>query len=148
MHKSNIVSVKLHDWRCFAYLFIILILLAIFSQAKAEQNPFVAPIGQDGIQRVEILAGEYYFTPNHIILKVNVPTELKIKKESSAIPHDIVLKAPEAGMDIAENINSEPKMIKFTPTKTGKFPFYCSKKFLFFKTHRERGMEGVIEVIQ
>jgi plastocyanin domain-containing protein len=149
-HRSTVAYVKLHDWRCFAYLFIILIFLTIFSQAKAkaEQNPFVAPIGQDEIQRVEILAGEYYFTPNHIILKVNVPTELKIKKESSVIPHDFVIKAPEAGINIAENIGSEPKMIRFTPTETGKFPFYCSKKFLFFKTHRERGMEGVIEVIQ
>jgi plastocyanin domain-containing protein len=125
-------------------------LLTIIWQAKAnaEQNPFVAPIGQDGIQRVEIVAGEYYYTPNNIILKVNVPTELKIKKEPGVVPHDIVIKAPEAGMDISENIGSEPKLIKFTPTKTGKFPFYCSKRFLFFKTHRERGMEGVIEVIQ
>ena len=150
MHRSMVTYVTIHHLRCFASLFIILFFFTIISHpvANAEQNRFVAPIGQDGIQRVEILAGEYYFTPNYIILKVNVPTELKIKKESSVIPHDIVVKAPEAGMDIAEDISSEPRTIKFTPTQTGKFPFYCSKKFLFFKTHRERGMEGIIEVVQ
>ncbi len=144
MHKAALVHLK--------HLSFILILICVHIllnvNLKAEENPFVAPVGQDGVQRVEILAGEYYFNPNYIILKVNVPTELKIKKESGGVPHDIVLNAPEAGMDIAESISTEPKIIKFTPIKTGKFPFYCSKKFLFFKSHRERGMEGVIEVIQ
>ena len=134
--------------RHFKHLFIILILSGIFLNARvnSEQKPFVAPIGQDGVQRVEILAGEYFFSPNEIILKVNVPTELTIRKESGMMPHDIVIKAPEAGVDIAESISTEPKTIKFTPTKTGKFNFYCDKKFLFFKSHKERGMKGVIEV--
>ncbi len=142
MHKTAPVHFK--------HLCFILICVNIFLNVnlKAEENPFVAPIDQDGVQRVEILAGEYYFNPNYIILKVNVPTELKVKKESGPIPHDIVLNAPEAGMDIAESIGTEPKIIKFTPITIGKFPFYCNKKFLFFKSHRERGMEGVIEVTQ
>jgi plastocyanin domain-containing protein len=113
-----------------------------------EQKQFVASIDQDGVQRVEILAGEYYYTPNDIVLKVNVPVELKIRKEQGITPHDIIIKAPEAGMDIDEAISTESKTIKFTPTQTGKFPFYCGKKLLFFKSHRERGMEGVIEVSQ
>jgi plastocyanin len=50
--------------------------------------------------------------------------------------------------NIDEQISTEPKIIKFTPTKTGKFPFYCDKKLLFFKSHRERGMEGIIEVTE
>jgi len=138
------------------YLSIILILSAIVLVSQVdhsaftvdpEQKPFVAPVGRDGVQRVQILAGEYFFTPKEIVLRVNVPVELLVKKASNVVPHDIVIKSPEAGMDIDENIGTEPKTIKFTPTKTGRFPFYCSKKFPFFKSHRERGMEGVIEVI-
>jgi hypothetical protein len=30
----------------------------------------------------------------------------------------------------------------------GEYPFYCSKKLLFFKSHREKGMEGMLEVVQ
>jgi hypothetical protein len=37
--------------------------------------------------------------------------------------------------------------VKFVPTKTGKYPMYCDKSLLWFKTHREKGMEGVIEVV-
>jgi hypothetical protein len=41
-----------------------------------------------------------------------------------------------------------PKVIKFAPTKTGIYPFFCDKKFLMFKSHRERGMEGTLEVVE
>jgi hypothetical protein len=41
----------------------------------------------------------------------------------------------------------ESKLIKFTPTKIGIFHFTCSKKLLFLESHKEKGMEGVIEVI-
>jgi plastocyanin domain-containing protein len=150
MYKISVVNLRLYGQRYFKYLSTIVIFISVFLQTEAgeERKPLVVPISQDGVQRVEILAGEYYFTPNYIILKVNAPTELKIKKESGLTPHDIVLKAPEAGMDIAEEISTESKTIKFTPSKIGKFPFYCSKKFLLFKSHRERGMEGMIEVTE
>jgi plastocyanin domain-containing protein len=134
----------------FKCLFAILILLLIFSAGvvNGENKQFIASIDQDGVQRVEVLAGEYFFDPNYIVVKVNVPVEIKIKKEPTIVPHSFITKAPEAGMDIYESLGSEPKIIRFTPTKVGKYPFYCDKKFLFSKSHREKGMEGVIEVIE
>jgi plastocyanin len=44
--------------------------------------------------------------------------------------------------------DKKPELIKFTPTKIGKYAMYCDKKLLWFKSHRERGMEGVIEVVE
>jgi len=134
----------------FKCLFAILILLLIFSAGvvNGENKQFIASIDQDGVQRVEVLAGEYFFDPNYIVVEVNVPVEIKIKKEPTIVPHSFITKAPEAGMDIYESLSSEPKIIRFTPTKVGKYPFYCDKKFLFSKSHREKGMEGVIEVIE
>lgn len=134
----------------FKCLFAILVLLLIFSAGvvNGENKQFIASIDQDGVQRVEVLAGEYFFDPNYIVVKVNVPVEIKIKKEPTIVPHSFITKAPEAGMDIYESLSSEPKIIRLTPTKVGKYPFYCDKKFLFSKSHREKGMEGVIEVIE
>jgi len=134
----------------FKCLIAILILSLFFSVgvAEAQKKQFVATVDKDGVQRIEVLAGEYFFDPNYIIVKVNVPVEIEIKKEPTIIPHAFVIKAPDAGMDIHESLSSEPKIIKFTPTKTGKYPFYCDKKFLFFESHREKGMEGTIEVIE
>lgn len=36
----------------------------------------------------------------------------------------------------------------FTTTKPGKYPFYCDKKLLFMDSHREKGMEGILEVVE
>jgi len=30
----------------------------------------------------------------------------------------------------------------------GKYAFYCKNKLLFFKSHRENGQEGILEVVQ
>ncbi len=121
--------------------------------AKCEERPkeekvFRAVIDKDGVQRVDIVGGSYFFTPGHVFVKVNVPVELKVRKEPGIVPHNIVLKAPEAGMDIDGSLGTEPKIIRFTPTKVGKYPFYCSKKLLFFESHREKGMEGILEVTE
>lgn len=131
----------------------VLCLAALFSLlvtplAMAEEETFRAVTDADGVQRVEVLGGGYFFKPNHIIVRVNLPVELKVRKEGGIVPHDIVIDSPEAGMKVRESLSSDQKVITFTPTKVGRYPFYCSKKPPFFKSHREKGMEGVIEVVE
>lgn len=118
------------------------------AKEPAQEKIYTAKIDTDGVQRVEVVGGGYFYDPNHIIVKVNVPVELKVRKEGGVVPHDIVLKAPEAGIDFKVPLKTEPTDIRFTPTKTGTYHFYCSHKLLFFKSHRDRGMEGVLEVVE
>jgi len=101
----------------------------------------------DGVQRVEIRGGDYYFEPNHIIVKKDIPVELVVKKAPGWVPHDIVMDAPQAGMAFKLEFDKEGEVVKFTPTQAGTFPFYCDKRLLFFKSHKERGMHGEIEVV-
>ncbi len=118
------------------------------STAWAEETKEITNAATDsGVQKVEVLAGSYFFKPKDIRVKVNVPVEITIKKEPGAAPHDLVLQAPEAGINFKEELSTEPKVIRFTPTKTGKYPFYCDHRFLFW-THRAKGMEGVLEVTE
>jgi plastocyanin domain-containing protein len=112
----------------------------------AERQEFTASMDKDGLQRVEVVGGSYFFKPNYIILKVNIPVEMKISKDSGVTPHNFIIHAPEAGMDIKVDLSTDPQVIKFTPGKPGKYPFYCDKKFLFLESHKEKGMEGIIEV--
>ena len=130
------------------YIFIVTIfsILCLTYDSRGEKRRFIAETDSDGVQRVEILAGKHFFDPDYIIVKVNVPLEIKIKKESGITPHNFVIKEPDAGIDINESTSTETKTIKFTPTKTGKYKFYCDKKLLFFKSHREKGMEGILDV--
>ena len=127
-------------------------LLLVAGTALAEDKPtekrFVASIDKDGYQRVEMTAGEYYFDPSVVVVKVNVPVELTIKKTGGITPHDLVLKAPQADLDVKVSLSSEPKKISFMAAKTGSYPFECSERFLFFKSHKDRGMHGVLEVVE
>ena len=36
--------------------------------------------------------------------------------------------------------------VRLTPKVPGTYPFYCDKKLLFMKSHREHGMEGKLIV--
>ena len=125
----------------------VLLLGSVGLGQETAMNKFVAIIGADGVQKVEITGGSYYFNPNDIVVKVNVPVELVVKKEGST-PHSIFLKAPEAGIDFNVTLGNEPKTIKFTPTKVGTYPFWCTKRApLSSKSHKDHGMTGVIEVV-
>ena len=129
-------------------LFVIAAVLIAFGSAmSAEKTKISAAIDKDGVQKVDIIGGSYFFKPNHIVVKINIPVELTVSEEGGFIPHDIVAESSEAGMEFQEKLSSTPKTITFTPTKVGTYPFYCSKKVPFFKSHREKGMEGVIEVV-
>ena len=127
---------------------ILIFLLFYVFNVYAQEKVYRASVDSDGIQRVEIVGGGYYFDPEHIIVKVNVPVELTYRKTPGITPHNIIIKAPDAGITVNENMSKDPKKIMFTPTKTGKYAIYCDKKFLFFKNHREKGMEGILEVVE
>ena len=124
---------------------VLILFMSLTYGIAAERKEFTASPGPDGIQRVEVLGGSYFFNPNYIIVKVKVPVQMKVRKEG-IIPHDFVLQHPDAGMDIKVGLGSDPVVVNLTPTKTGTYPFYCSKGGIFFSSHREDGMEGVLEV--
>lgn len=92
--------------------------------------------------------GSYFFKPSRVIVHVNVPVELLVSVEKGLIPHTLVIQSPEAGIVVDEKLSSDAKTIRFTPTAIGKYPFYCKNKLLFFKSHREKGMAGVLEVVE
>jgi plastocyanin len=119
-----------------------LVMLAVPALAQEPVKP-----DADGVQRIRIVAGSYFFKPNHLVVKVNVPVELTASRESGITPHDLVIRADEAGLAVKEDLGSEPKKITFTATKPGKYAIYCSKKLPFVAGHREKGMEGVLEVV-
>lgn len=118
------------------------------SHGTWQEKRFVVPVDDDGVQRAEVVGGEFFYDPNVIVVKVNKPVELKVRKIAGVIPHNLIARAPEAGIDFNADLKNEPLTIRFTPTRTGTYPIYCDKGFLWFKTHRDKGMEGMIEVVK
>ncbi|MCK5503588.1 MAG: quinol oxidase [Thermodesulfovibrionia bacterium] len=129
-------------------LSILMMLSLLALNVKAQENFYRASIDIDGVQRVEIVGGSYYFDPEHIIVKVNMPVELIFRKMPGITPHNIIIEAPDAGIDFKVDMSKDPKTVKFTPAKTGIYAMYCDKRFLFFKNHRDKGMKGVLEVVE
>jgi plastocyanin len=127
-------------------LLIFISLLAISLAHAAEIHRATA--GKDGVQRVQILGGGYFFRPGHLIVKVNVPVELTLSREVGIVPHNLVIQAPEANVAVDQDLEVTPKTVTFTPTLPGRYAFYCDKQLLFLPSHREKGMEGVLEVVE
>lgn len=115
--------------------------------AQGEKEGYVAKVDPDGVQRVRVIGGSYFFRPNRIVVKANVPVEISASVEPGIVPHTLVLNAPEAGIAVDEDLSTDPKTIRFTATAAGKYDFYCKNKLLFFKSHRENGQEGTLEVV-
>lgn len=125
-------------------MYLLLLLLSVSAHASETVR---AVVDKDGKQRIDILGGDYFFKPGHIIVRANVPVELSVRRERGIVPHTFVLKIPEAGIMIDQPLDVEAKRIVFTPTVAGKFTFYCRNKLQFFKSHREKGMVGILEVV-
>jgi plastocyanin len=126
--------------------FALLLLSAPLAAGAAES--VVVPLGADGVQRLELVGGSYFFRPDRIVVKANVPIELLGKKEAGIVPHTFVLNIPEEGIGIDEDLDTEAKAVRFTIHKPGQYAFYCRNRLLFFESHREKGMQGVIEVVE
>lgn len=112
-----------------------------------EETAYRATLGADGVQRATIEGGAYFFRPARVVVKANQPVELAVSVGRSMISHTFVLRAPEAGIAVDERLSSEPKLIRFTPTAAGRYPFYCRNRLLFLESHRDKGMHGVLEVV-
>ncbi len=99
-------------------------------------------------QTIRIELGDFRFTPDKIHVPAGAQVELELVNTDTLTPHDFVLKAPEIQLDMIVNVPPRKTVTTqfIVPAWPGVYPFYCSKKLWFFKSHRERGMEGQLIV--
>nr|WP_057926133.1 hypothetical protein [Burkholderia ambifaria] len=126
---------------------IVAVLAAGGGLARADGDaPVRVPVDADGVQRVTIVGGSYFFRPNHVIVRAHVPVELTVSAEPGVVPHSFEIAAPQAGIAVHTELGTTPRILRFTPTEPGRFAYYCTHRLLFLRSHRERGMEGVLDV--
>jgi plastocyanin len=100
-------------------------------------------------QVIDVKLGSYYIKPDKITVKVNQPVTLRIVNESGIVPHNLVIKAAEAGIDVNMDLSGgKSGSATFTPVKTGSYGMHCDKKLPFLKSHDEKGMHGTLEVVE
>lgn len=100
--------------------------------------------GPDGVQHAEVTAHSFYFEPNRIVLKANLPVELKVKNHAAFVPHNFSCVAPQAAIQVDEGLGMfwDGETAHFTPTTAGEYPFFCK-----VDGHSNKGMTGVIVVV-
>lgn len=128
-----------------------LMMIGVFLSVSAlfEKPPLAMeiPFDTDGVQRAVVEADSYAFIPNHLTVNAGKPVELTFKSLTWVVPHNVIIDDPRSGLNIREEIPAGNNVtITFTPTVPGSFAIYCDKKLLFFKSHREKGQEGMLEV--
>ncbi len=109
--------------------------------------PFVVPVSADGVQRATVTLDSYSYTPNHLIVEAGKPVELILSSVTTIIPHNFIIKDPAGSLSVEQDVSAGKTVtIKFTPTQPGTFPIYCDKRLWPLPSHRDKGMEGKLEV--
>jgi len=125
---------------------LIALLLLQPAAGMAEDAKILEP-DADGVQRAAVTMDSYSYTPNHFVVRAGKPVEMALTSVTLLTPHNFILKEPSAGLAVEEDVGAgKTKTVRFTPSKPGTYTFYCDKKLLFFASHREKGMEGRLEV--
>lgn len=96
---------------------------------------------------IDVTLDSYSITPETITVKVGEPVTLKVTNIAKRIPHNLVIHAPEAGVDVKVDLSGgKSGSVSFTATKAGTYEVNCDKKLLFFESHKEKGMHGKLVV--
>jgi len=110
-------------------------------------SPFVAPIEDDGVQRATVTLDSYSYTPNHLVVEAGKPVELTLTSVTTLTPHNFIINEPAGGLSVEQDVGAGKTVtIRFTPAQPGTFPIYCDKRLWPLPSHRDKGMEGKLEV--
>jgi heme/copper-type cytochrome/quinol oxidase subunit 2 len=123
--------------------------MAIVYGAEPSQPgpPVVIPVAADGVQRASITLDSYSYSPNHLIVEAGKPVELTLTSVTTLIPHNFIIKDLTGALSVEQDVSAGKTVtINFTPAQPGTFPIYCDKRLWPLPSHRDKGMEGTLEV--
>jgi heme/copper-type cytochrome/quinol oxidase subunit 2 len=98
-----------------------------------------APAPAQEPQKITVKAKKFEWNPSTIEVKVNQPVEITFESEDTK--HGFEQK--DLGIEKVIIDKDNPQTVKFTPTKTGTYPFKCAK----FCGMGHSGMKGQIVVV-
>jgi heme/copper-type cytochrome/quinol oxidase subunit 2 len=128
-------------------LSLVLAAFAFGGEPASMGPPFTVPVDSDGVQRTTVILDSYSYEPAHLIVEKDKPVELTLKSVTLLIPHNFIIKDRAAGLAVEQDVSAgKTATVKFTPMQSGTFPIYCDKRLWPLPSHRDKGMEGKLEV--
>ena len=121
--------------------------IVLAGEPSQSGPPMVVPVAADGVQRATVALDSYSYSPNHLIVEAGKPVELTLISVTTITPHNFIIKDPAGSLSVEQDVSAGKTVtIKFTPTQPGTFPIYCDKRLWPLPSHRDKGMEGKLEV--
>ncbi len=121
---------------------------AVLAAEPSQASPsLVIPVAADGVQRAAVTLDSYSYSPNHLIVEAGKPVELTLISVTTITPHNFIIKDPAGSLFVEQEVSAGKTVtITFTPIQPGTFPLYCDKRLWPMPSHRDKGMEGTLEV--
>jgi heme/copper-type cytochrome/quinol oxidase subunit 2 len=136
----------LHLWGSLG-LSLTLAVVALAAEPPQTGPPFVVPVAADGVQRATVILDSYSYQPGHLIVQTGKPVELTLTSVTTFAPHNFIIKDPAGSLRVEQDVSAgKTVIVKFTPTQSGTFAIYCDKRLWPLPSHRDKGMEGKLEV--
>jgi plastocyanin len=121
--------------------------VALAAEPALPVPPLVVPVATDGVQRARVTLDSYSYSPKHVIVEAGKPVELTLISVTTITPHNFIIKDPAGSLLVEQDVSAGKTVtITFTPTQPGIFPIYCDKRLWPMPSHRDKGMEGTLEV--
>ena len=140
----------MHLSRAIGVVALLMTMHAPAGQAADDLRPGLSSVvatETDGVQRATVILDSYSYTPNHLIVRAGKPVELTLTSVTTFTPHNFIIKDPAGSLSVEQDVGAGKTVtITFTPTQPGIFPIYCDKRLWPMPSHRDKGMEGKLEV--
>ena len=121
--------------------------VALAAEPASMGPPFTVPTDSDGVQRTTVTLDSYSYEPAHLVVDKGKPVELTLKSVTILTPHNFIIKDPAGSLSVEQDVSAgKTVVLKFTPMQAGTFPIYCDKRLWPLPSHRDKGMEGKLEV--
>lgn len=131
-------------------LVIIVVVLGLFGFGVPEpvlSQTSTPPVAAERVIEYTISMRDYRFQPNELTAVAGYPVVLTLINPERITPHNFTLETGAAEPVTVDIGAGETKTVRFTPNTPGTYTFYCKSKLLWFKSHREHGMEGTLTVL-
>ncbi|MGE3976090.1 MAG: cupredoxin domain-containing protein [Nitrospira sp.] len=140
-------------WKsCCALVMVGWLTVMLASIGRAADKPtsdlaIAVPISQDGVQRATVILDSYSYSPNHLVVENGKPVELTLTSVTMITPHNFIINDSAGSLSVEQDVGAGRTVVtRFVPTQPGLFPFFCDKRLWPMPSHRDKGMEGILEV--
>ncbi len=120
----------------------------VLAAEPSQASPsLVIPVAADGVQRARVTLDSYSYSPAHLIVEAGKPVELTLASVTTITPHNFIIKDLAGSLFVEQAVSAgETVTITFTLIQPGTFPLYCDKRLWPMPSHRDKGMEGTLDV--